>query len=206
MRKTSRVIAVTALLGLVATGSAGGVAQASSGGATSAALTGGSLTVSGGAPGTFSGTLNGSNQNVTSTLGGLTVTDATGTGLGWNVTFQATQFTCTVGTDAGCKTGLTTLPWNSLSIAPPSAACTSGSICTGSPTVSVSTNTSVDTGSGTTPGSAVKVLSAAALSGIGSYTVTPGTIGTGQIQLAIPGNALATTYHSTLTITVNAGP
>jgi len=116
------------------------------------------------------------------------------------VTFQATQFTCVVATDAGCKTGFTTLPTSSLSIAPPTAACAGGSTCNGSPTVSISTATAVD---GAAP---VKVLSAALNAGMGSYTVTPGTIGTGQLQLAIPGNALATTYHSTLTITVNSGP
>ncbi|HZU11250.1 MAG TPA: WxL domain-containing protein [Chloroflexota bacterium] len=204
MFKTTRILAAAAFLGLGAV-SLGGVAHAA-GGATQVALTGGTLGVTGGSPGTFSATLTGSNQTADTTLGTYTVTDATGTGLGWNVTFQATQFTCTVGTDAGCKTGLTTLPWNSLSIAPPSAVCASGSLCTGAPSDSISSNTAIDTGSGTTPGSAVKVLSAAALSGIGSYTVTPGTIGTGQLELAIPGNALATTYHSTITITVNSGP
>lgn len=206
MRKTSRLLIATGVLALGAAGSFTGVAHANGGSATSVALIGGTLTVSGGAAGTFSATLNGSNQIVDSSLGNYTVTDATGTGLGWHVSVQATQFTCTVGTDSGCKTGLTTLPWNSLSIAPPTAACASGSICTGSPTVSISANTAVDTGSGTTAGSAVPVLSAAALSGLGSYTITPGTIGTGQLSLAIPGNALATTYHSTLTITINSGP
>ena len=199
MWKTTRLITVTALLGLSAAASFGGVAHAA-GGATSVALTGGSLTVTGGAPGAFSATLNGANQTANTSLAAYTVDDATGTGAGWNVTFQATQFTCVVATDAGCKTGFTTLPTSSLSIAPPTAACAGGSTCNGSPTVSISTATAVD---GAAP---VKVLSAALNAGMGSYTVTPGTIGTGQLQLAIPGNALATTYHSTLTITVNSGP
>lgn len=205
MRKFIPLIAVVGLLMLPAT------THAASGGATSVALTGGSLTVSGAAPGTFSATLTGSNQTANTTLSTYNPDDATGTGNGWNVTFQATQFTCTVPVagitgDTGCKAGFTTLPWNALSIAPPTAACASGSTCTGSPTVSISANTAVDTGSGTTAGSAVKVLSAAASAGMGSYTVTPGTIGTGQLALSIPGNALATTYHSTLTVTVTSGP
>lgn len=206
MRKTTRRIAVTALLALSTATSVTSVAYADGGGATSAALIGGTLTVTGGAPGTFTATLNGTNQTVYTTLAPYTVTDALGTGLGWHVTAQATQFTCSVPGDTGCKSGMTTLPWNSLSMAPPTVACASGSICTGSPTVSMSATTAVDTGSGSTPGSAVPVLSAAALAGIGSYTVTPGTIGSGHLALAIPGNALATTYHSTLTITVNSGP
>lgn len=199
MFKKTRLITVAALLGFSAAVSLGGVAQAA-GGDTSVALTGGSLTVTGGAPGTFSATLNGTNQTADTTLDAYTVNDATGSAAGWNTTFQASQFTCVVGTDAGCKTGLTTLPLDSLSIAPPSAACATGSTCTGSPTVSISANTDVD------DASAVTVLDATAGTGMGSYTVTPGTIGSGQLELAIPGNALATTYHSTLTITVNSGP
>lgn len=199
MWKTTRLITVTALLGLSAAASFGGVAHAA-GGPTSLALTGGSLTVTGGAPGNFSANLNGANQTAYTSLASYDANDATGTGSGWNVTFQATQFTCVVATDAGCKTGFTTLPLSSLSIAAPTAACASGSTCTGSPTVSISGNTAVDVAS------AVKVLSAAVNTGLGSYTVTPGTIGTGQLALAIPGNALATTYHSTLTITVISGP
>ncbi len=200
MRRFIPLIAVIGLLILPAT------THAASGGPTTASLTGASVTVAGGAPGTFSAPLTGANQLAYTSLANYTVSDATGTGLGWNVTFQASQFTCTVGTDSGCQANMTTLPWDSLSIAPPSATCASGSTCTGAPSTSISANTAVDTGSGTTAGAAVKVLSAAALAGIGSYTVTPGTIGTGQLQLAIPGNALATTYHSTLTVTVNSGP
>lgn len=199
MWKTTRLITVTALLGLSAAASFGGVAHAA-GGNTSVALTGGSLTVTGGAPGLFSATLTGANQTANTTLAPYTVDDATGSGAGWNVTFQATEFTCVVGTDAGCKAGFTTLPLSSLSIAAPTAACASGQTCNGSPTVPISAATAVDVAS------AVKVLSAAANAGMGTYTVTPGTIGTGQLQLAIPGNALATTYHSTLTITVISGP
>jgi hypothetical protein len=66
--------------------------------------------------------------------------------------------------------------------------------------VSISAVTAID------GAAAVKVLSAAANTGAGSFTVTPGTMGTGQLALAIPGNALATIYHSTLTITVISGP
>jgi len=199
MWKTTRLITVTALLGLSAAASFGGVAHAA-GGATSVALTGGTLTVTGGAPGAFSAALTGANQTAGTTLAAYTANDVTGTGNGWNVTFQATQFTCGVPADAGCKAGFTTLPTSSLSIAPPTVACASGSTCTGSPTASITTATAVDVGA------PVQVLSAAANAGMGSYTVTPGAIGTGQLQLAIPGNALATTYHSTLTITVNSGP
>ncbi len=199
MWKTSRLLSITALLALSASLSFSGAAHAA-GGATSAALTQGSLTISGGAPGTFTAALTGANQTVNTSLAPYTVTDATGSGSGWNVTAQATQFTCVVSTDVGCKTGFTTLPLSSLTIAPPAAACASGSTCTGSPTVSISAATAID------GASAIKMLSAAANTGVGSFTVTPGTVGSGQLALAIPGNALATTYHSTLTITVISGP
>ncbi len=199
MWKTPRLLSITALLALGAASSFSGVAHAA-GGATTATLSGGSLTIAGGAPGPFTAALTGANQTVDTSLAAYTVTDATGTGTGWNVTAQATQFTCVVSTDAGCKTGFTTLPLSSLTIAPPTAACASGSTCTGSPTVSISAATAID------GASAIKMLSAAANTGVGSFTVTPGTVGSGQLALAIPGNALATTYHSTLTITVISGP
>jgi len=203
MWKTPRLLSITALLALGAASSFSGVAHAAggaAGGPTSAALTGGSLTIAGGAPGTFTANLTGANQTVDTSLAAYTVTDATGTGAGWNVTAQATQFTCVVSGDPGCKTGFTTLPLSSLTIAPPAAACASGSTCTGSPTVSISAVTAID------GAAAVKVLDAPLNTGAGSFTVTPGTMGTGQLALAIPGNALATIYHSTLTITVISGP
>ncbi len=180
-------------------------AFASSGGATSVAVTAGSgLTISGAAPGTFSATLTGSDQTVATTLGTYTAADTTGTGHGWNVTFQASQFTCTAGTGQ-CPAGGDTLPTSSLLMAPETVACNSGTSCSGrasAPTISIAANTALDSGS------AVKVASAALNKGMGTYTFTPGTLGGAgnALTLAVPSYAYATTYNSTLTVSVVSGP
>ena len=129
-------------------------------------------------------TLNGTAQTTTASVGTFTVTDARGTGVGWNVTVQATQFTMTGHT----------LPMNSISMPAPTVA-------------------KIDSTSGNTPSittgpylidnaSAVKITSAAADgTGMGSYTFTPGTL-----TLSIPANAYAGTYTSTVTVSVVTGP
>ena len=153
--------------------------------AASVVLTGGTLTLTTPAVGNFGGvTLNGSAQSTTATMGTFTVTDARGTGVGWNVTVQGTQFTM-----AGH-----TLPMNSISMPAPTVA-------------------NIDSTSGSTPSittgpylidnaSAVKITSAAADgTGMGSYTYTPG-----SLTLSIPANAYAGTYTSTVTVSVVTGP
>lgn len=178
---------------------------ASSGGATSVAVTAGSgLTLAGAAPGAFTVTLNGSDQTVPTTLGTYTGSDTTGTGHGWNVTFQASQFTCTAGTGS-CPVGGDSLPLSSLLMAPETVACNSGTSCSGrasAPTVSIAANTALD------GGSAVKVASAPLTKGMGTYTFTPGALGGGgnALTLAVPSYAYATTYTSTLTVSVASGP
>jgi hypothetical protein len=173
------------------------------GGSDTLAITAGTLTLSGAAPGNFTATLTGSDQQVYTTLGTFTAADLTGTGSGWNVTFQATHFACTNGTDAGCPTGGDTLPANSMLIAVPTVACHSGTSCAGraaKPAVSIASNTAVD------GASAVKVTSAATNTGMGTYDYTPGTISTGNLQLTVPSYAYASTYHSTLTVSIVSGP
>ena len=57
-------------------------------------------------------------------------------------------------------------------------------------------------------GTAVKVASAAANTGMGTYDFTPGnTNGSNTaLQLTVPSYAYATTYHSTLTVSIVSGP
>lgn len=193
------VVFVVALLG------SGSTAAFASGGATSVAVTAGSgLTVTGAAPGTFAVTLNGSDQTVASTLSSYTASDTTGTGNGWNVTFQASTFTCTAGVGQ-CPTGGDSLPTSSLLMAPETVACNTGTDCSGrasAPTVSIASNTALDSGS------AVKVASAALKKSMGTYNFTPGTLGGGgnALTLAVPSYAFASTYNSILTVSVVTGP
>jgi hypothetical protein len=165
-------------------------------------LTAGTLTITGAAPGNFTASLTGSDQQVYTTLGAYTAADTTGTGNGWHVTFQATAFNCT-SADAGCPATGDTFPTGSLLMAAPTVACASGTSCAGRavpPTISISTNTALDSGS------AVTVASAASKKGMGTYNFTPGAIGTGSLQLTVPSYAYATTYHSTLTVSIVSGP
>jgi hypothetical protein len=71
--------------------------------------------------------------------------------------------------------------------------CHSGSTCT----------TATNSVSGyplTLSGTAVKVFNAAVNSGLGKVDVTP------TVQVAIPGNAYAGSYSSTVTVSAVAGP
>lgn len=204
MRKIISIIAAVGLFGL-----ATGVASAAGGPMSFTTSTGTGLSVTGAAPGTLTAvTLNGQTQTQYTTLASYTAADSTGTGLGWNVTFQATQFACTAGTGTDkCPTGGNSLPIGSLTMGVPTVTCDpvmSGTPCSGqgaAPAISISANTAVDTAS------AVKVASAMANTGMGTYDFTPGTIGTGNLKLVIPSWVYAgTTYNSTLTVSIVSGP
>jgi len=88
--------------------------------AATANITGGTLQVT--VPGTitFSDTLNGTNQTATQTLA-IDVSDATGSGAGWNLTGTSTQFTAGANT---LSTSATTVQ------GAPTDACDAGSTCT----------------------------------------------------------------------------
>lgn len=180
------------------------------GGSTSFTTTAGTgLTVTGAAPGTLAAvTLNGQVQTQFTTLGSYTALDSTGTGSGWNVTFQATQFTCTAGSGANkCPAGGNSLPVGSLTMAPPTVACDAASSCGGqaaTPTVSIAANTGIDVAT------AVKVASAATNTGMGTYDFTPGNVDATaghNLKLVIPSWVYAgATYNSTLTVSIGTGP
>src|SRR5579884_765264 len=179
----------------------------SSSGATSSAVTpstctAGTPSVSGAGPGSFSTTLNGSNQTIYTTLATYTATDnACG---GWNITFQASRLTCTA-PSGQCPAGGDSLPAGSLFIGPPTVACSTGTSClgvTGPPSISISGTTALD------GGAAVKVASAASNTGDGSYVFTPANLsGSGTpLCLSVPSSAYATTYTSTVTVSSVSGP
>jgi len=187
-----------AMLALPATG------VFAAGGSSTLTITAGTSTISGAAPGNFTATLTGSDQQVYSSLGTFTAADLSGTGNGWHVTFQATHFACT-SADTGCPAAGDTLPASSLLLGVPTVACHTGQSCSGraaKPTISISSNTALDSGS------AVTLASAATGTGMGTYDFTPANISGANtgLQTTVPSYAYATTYHTTLTVSLVSGP
>ncbi len=152
-------------------------------------VNGGTLTEVNATTPTPSVTLNGTDQTVTYTLA-ITATDATDSGTGWNLTITSTQFSTgggtpkTLSTTASTITGVTSV-------------CVGGSTCT-NPTNSVPYPLTVPAGS--TAPTAVEFFNAAVNSGMGKFTVTP------TIKVAVPANAYAGTYTSTITLAYVSGP
>lgn len=137
----------------------------------------------------FSANLNSGDQAKTFTVP-LTVSDTrTGAsaGLGWNTTVTSTQY----------SNGTKTLPATVSTITAASSACANGGLCT-NPTSSVTYPLAVPAGAG--PPTAVKFYSAASATGKGVFTLTP------TVSVAVPQNAFAGTYTSTLTIAIVSGP
>jgi hypothetical protein len=152
-------------------------------------VTGGTLGIATSATPSFSVTLNGTDQTASYTVP-TTVTDATGSGAGWNLTVTSTQFT----TGGGTPHTLATTASNVTSVAD---ACVGGATCT-NPTNSVGYPVAVPAGS--TPPAAVKYFNAALNTGEGQFTNTP------TVQVSAPANTLAGTYTSTLTLAAVSGP
>ncbi|MDP9069504.1 MAG: WxL domain-containing protein [Actinomycetota bacterium] len=165
---------------------------------TDISLTGGDLTATTPTVGDFAAvTLDGTAKSTTAAMGTWDVTDARGTGLGWNLTFQATQFAewdSTLNAGAGgYVTGGKKLAASSLKMPVPSVLA-DGTL-SALPTILTGPYT-LDSGS------AVKVASAALDAGMGNYDFTPG----GSLTLTVPANAYARTYRSEVTVSVVSGP
>jgi hypothetical protein len=153
-----------------------------------ATVTGGGLSEATSATPSFSATLDGTDQTPTYTLP-LTVTEARGTGAGWNLTVTSTQFTTGGGTPK-------TLSTTASSVASVTSSCATGT-CT-SPTNSVTYPVGLPAGS--TPPTAVKFFNAAANTGMGKFTITP------TVNVSVPANTFAGAYSSTVTLAVVTGP
>jgi hypothetical protein len=175
--------AAVLLCGLLAT------APAASATSATATLTGGSLAFVSSPPAvSFAGTLNGSNQALTTTQA-IDIGDASGSGLGWNVTATSTQFTVGAKT---LSTSATTVP------TAPVAVCDATITCT------VATNAiafpySLPAAPTTAP-TATKLFNAAAGTGMANQTFTP------TWSLAIPASTLAGAYISTWTESLVSAP
>ena len=131
------------------------------------------------------------NPSITDTLDGtdqtatyapvLGIVDARGLGSGWNLQVSATTFSDGSGHTLAQGT-----------VASASQACKAGSTCT------LATNAITYPLTITT--TAAKVFNAALNTGLGKIDVTP------TINVAIPGNAYAGTYTSTVTLAATTGP
>ena len=177
------VMLVMAIGGSVAAFAAGPTSSSTN---AQVAVGAGSLTESG--PTSVSATpvtLTGDDQTTTYALG-ITVTDATGSGTGWNLTISSSQFT-------GANPA-NTLPAGASSIqGAPTVACSgTGTHCT-SPNNGISYPMPVGSSAG-------KFFNAAAGSGLGKFTITP------TVTVAIPGNTYADTYTSTVSVAIVSGP
>jgi hypothetical protein len=150
-----------------------------------ATVSAGTLSLSSSAAPSVSYTLNGSDQTQNYTLP-MTVVDATGSGAGWNTTITSTTFT------AGAKT----LSTSASTVTGVNSVCATGT-CT-NPTNSVTYNLGVPAAA--VAPTAVKLFNSAVNTGMGSFTLTP------TVQVAVPANAYAGTYTSTVTLAAVSGP
>lgn len=141
-------------------------------------------------------TLDGTAKTTTASVAAFEVNDARGTGAGWNVTVQATQMkewdaTLAAGAGGYAASGKT-LPTSSLALS--------------APTVSADGTTSTAPSVTAGPyiidaGSAVKIASAAADTGMGKFDFSATTL-----TLSVPASAYAKTYRSDVTVSLNTGP
>lgn len=159
--------------------------------ATDTVITGGSLSVTPGAIATFIPvTLNGTVQTTTTTFASTDIVDSTGSGSGWNVKIDASVLT-----NATAPVGFTTLPASSLAIAATTVTAAAGASAD-SPTDIVKSIGTIDDGTG------LKVLSAIANQGMGTYTANFG----GLTLTLNPKDVYAGTYTTTITTTLTSTP
>jgi WxL domain surface cell wall-binding len=147
-------------------------------------ISAGTLSIVPSASAAFGLTLDGTNQTASYSVP-TTVTDATGSDSGWNLTITSTQFTA----------GSYALPANASSLTSVGNTCLS----TCNP-VTNSIGYPLAVPAAATAPTAVKFFSAAAGTGAGKWTTTP------TISVAVPGNTHAGSYTSTLTLAAVSGP
>ena len=160
---------------------------------TATAAVAGTLTTTATVTGTAGISLNlPSNPSITDTLDGtdqtatyapvLGVVDARGTGTGWNLQISSTTFSDLSGHTLAAG-----------SVTATAQACSSGSSCTAATNSGITLPLAVTT-------TAAKFFSSALNTGLGKLDITP------TMSVAIPGNAYAGTYTSTVTIAAAVGP
>lgn len=189
--KTGLQIFILLMVSLLVSALFAGVASAATD-PTNVTLTGGSWSMTSMTVGDFAGVvLSGAAIEDHATASGFRVTDARGTGAGWNITVQATQFREWVNADY--VTDGKTLAAGSLSMPEPTVLANG----TDSPVPGIVSGPYI-----IDAGSAAKISSAALNAGMGKYDYTQ----EAGLTLSIPANAHAATYRSEVTISVVAGP
>ena len=177
--RTTRVSAGIAVLAVFAASSA--AAQAADTDATGL-LSAGALTNTAPAITPFGATLTGVNQTVTTDLGGWSVTDATGSSEGYNITVSATEPTVD-GSAPAAGTG------GSLTLTSPDGVAAVGNPATSGP---------LDTGAQVLGSDAATIETATAGTGQGRWNFAAVADG---LSIVVPGDASAGEYSSTLTYT-----
>ena len=219
VRKPNLLVAPVALLALLMAAPLAHAATASD--TTQFSVTAGTLAfgTAPDAPNLSALTINGQSQTLTAQMPNFSVVDGSGTASGWNVTVNGdssagksavfkqycSNGASVCGTDAANSyvTGGQTLAANSLTLSSTGAAFTGQSGSTGTaPTHQCSTACNVDAGS------AVKVASAAASAGMGTWQAN--SYGTSSLSLAAPSTLRALPaneiYRTDLVWTLNSGP
>ena len=153
------------------------------------AITGGELSMLNSVPSDFAPVkLDGTVQTTKADLSDFTVTDARGTGAGWNVMVSATQLEDTA---AGLK-----IPTGSIKISAPDVTAQAGASDVES-TITIGSGM-IDTDTG------VKLLSAKVDGGMGKYDVA---FPTEALTMTLnPKDVKAGNYTSTITVTLTTGP
>jgi hypothetical protein len=190
---------IMAAVGMVAVPSVA-FAGTTGGGISTAAISAGTLgflTAPG--PVGFATTLNGTDQDVTNTTNQtFDVSDATGSGNGWNITATSTAFTMT---DTATPAVTHYLANTSVTepVAPAASTCDGGA---GKCTLPTNLVTYVYTmpAAQTTAPTATKIYNAAVVTGLGNSTSTH------ILHLAVPQNTYAGNYTSTWTYSLISAP
>lgn len=163
---------------------------------TESTVSGGSLTGGGVGFAPLSATLDGSQITTTSNWSIGDITDARGTGEGWNVSMSLAQFKEYDTVNNTYVTGGKTLATSSLIVSTVPTIAKIDSTSSETTTITpVTSGTALDTGS------AVKLITASLDGGMGSYSF--GNLG---VTLTIPANAYAKTYKTTATVSLNKAP
>jgi hypothetical protein len=157
----------------------------------SVTITGGSLSFTGDNVTLSEVTLDGTDQTSTSaySANSWSASDARGTGAGWNVTIESTDFsdgTHTIDISESDQEFKIQLEASHITVVNGNTA----------PTSQVTSLTAIPT----TGGSALKFLSAAVDAGMGVYTIQP------NFELEVLAETYAGSYSATMTITESTGP
>jgi Fibronectin type III domain len=152
------------------------------------------LAVCGGVPGSVGATLTGLDFSLYPTMTAYTVQDQTVKG-NWHLSVAATQLACTHAASPNCPLSGDVFSAGSLLFPGPSISCQ------GTGTLSQNLLQNV-----TAPIDGTSQAIADYTGGDGSCTFTPGTAGSGNLQVKVAARAYAAVYSSTMTFTVSVGP